>query len=240
MMKNKKVVLLIVEGECEEILLTERLRELFKQHQIIFEVQRGDILFNFKEYRKPIKSIIGDKVKETLIKRKFKKEDILAILHIIDTDGCLIAEDKIVINEAQEASIYYQQEQIIVPDEKQKESIITRNKLRSRNIRSMNSIEGILSGKIAYRMYYLSRNLEHVIFDEPNPHAKAKIDDVEKFIKDLKIPLEDYLNQYMPVCAGDSHQEKYEESWNKVSENTSSLKRMTNVPLLFEYVKMKS
>ncbi|WP_198671279.1 hypothetical protein [Paraliobacillus sp. X-1268] len=41
----KKVVLVIVEGESEEILMNECLKELFNNHQIHFEVQRVEYPF---------------------------------------------------------------------------------------------------------------------------------------------------------------------------------------------------
>lgn len=41
----KKVIIVLVEGETEEILLKERLREIFSKHQIHFDVQRGDLFF---------------------------------------------------------------------------------------------------------------------------------------------------------------------------------------------------
>lgn len=37
--KRKKVIILIVEGESDEALLIDRLRELFKGHEIRFEPQ---------------------------------------------------------------------------------------------------------------------------------------------------------------------------------------------------------
>lgn len=93
--KSKKVVLLIVEGFSEEVLLYGSLRQEFQQYDIQFEIQRGDVLFSFNKNRKSIKGIIGDIVKEFLNKRKFKWSDILGVLHIIDTDGCLIPSENV-------------------------------------------------------------------------------------------------------------------------------------------------
>lgn len=237
---QKKVVLLIVEGPCDEALLTDRLRELYKEQRIIFDVQRGDILFDFKPRTKTIKNIIGEKVKETLIKRKFRAEDLLAVLHIIDTDGCLIPEDKVVIDETLERSIYYQEEQITVPNLSQKNNIINRNTQRKRNISIMKSIDSVHGKKIAYQMYYLSRNLEHVIFNEPNPEKETKFDQIERYIDSLEVPLEECLNQFMPDFEGSNYEEIYKESWEYISNSTASLKRSTNLPLLFNYVTKKS
>lgn len=241
MAKNrKKVVLLIVEGESDEALLVDRLRELFKEHEIRFEPQRGDILYDIKKQGKPIKDIIGDTVKEVLIKRKFRPSDILAVIHIIDTDGCLIPMDKVVIDNQQEILTFYQSDCISVPNEIQRDNILTRNETRSRNIRAMNSVSAIVSNKYNYQMFYFSRNLEHAIFNEPNPCSETKVDNVESFLDNLTSPLENYLKQFMPVLTKESYNEQYVESWSIVSQGIKSLQRLTNVPLMFDFIELKT
>ena len=64
---KKKVVLLIVEGGCEEVLLNNRLRSLFEQHNIRFHIQHGDILYDLSKPDEPIKSVIGNAVKEFML-----------------------------------------------------------------------------------------------------------------------------------------------------------------------------
>jgi hypothetical protein len=241
MAKNrKKVVLLIVEGESDETLLIDRLRELFRGHDIRFEPQRGDILYDIKKHGKPIKDIIGETVREVLIKRKFKQSDILAVIHIIDTDGCLIPEDNVVIDGQQKALTYYQDNFISVPTEAQKNNILTRNDIRSRNIRTMNSVSSIVSNKYNYQMFYFSRNLEHVIFDEPNPCSETKVDNIEEFLDNLTLPLEKYLLQFMPDTNAESYNEQYIASWTFISRGNKSLQRSTNVPLLFNFIELKT
>ncbi|MDP5276191.1 hypothetical protein [Chengkuizengella axinellae] len=241
MAKNrKKVVLLIVEGNSDEVLLNQRLRQLFKQHDIRFEVKHTDILFSFDKNRKPIKALIGDVVKQFLSKRKFRNDDLLAVLHIVDTDGCFISEDKVVIDDTQQNTTIYKENLISVPDEKQRQSIINRNTVKSKNIRSMNSIDGILGGTVTYRMYYFSRHLEHVIFNEPNPDKDTKLEKVEEFIDELTTPVEEFLKEQMPEWTSSDQNEQYVESWNKISQEVASLQRSTNVPLLFEFIQMKT
>lgn len=237
---RKKVILLIVEGGSDETLLIDRLKELFRDHEIRFEPQRGDILYDARKQRKPIKEVIGDTVKEILQKRKFKQSDILAVIHIIDTDGCLIPEDNIVIDNQQEALTYYQNTNISVQSETQMNNILTRNDIRGRNIRTMNSIGNIVSNKYAYQIFYFSRNLEHVIFNEPNPCSETKVDNIEEFLKELDSPLEEYLSQYMPDIEAGSYSEQYIASWTFISEGIKSLQRSTNVPLMFNFIELKS
>jgi len=231
-------MLLIVEGDCDETLLIGRLKELFREHEIRFEPQNTDILFDFIEKNRPIKEKIGDKIKEILIKRKFKPHNIMAVIHIIDTDGCLIPNDRIIIDENQDVKTLYQSDHISVPDEKQKSFIRTRNEIRSRNIRTMNSTKIILKKyKMPYQIFYFSRHLEHVIFNEPNPTKETKVDNIESFIEDLTEPIENYLKQYMPQLNAESYDEQYEESWTNIAQGVESLNRSTNTPLIFDFIK---
>ena len=99
-MNRKKVVLLIVERSCEEVLLNNRLRGLFEQHHIRFHIQHGDILYDLSKKR------MGS-VKEFMLKSKFRSEDVFCVCHIIDMDGCFIPEDAIVIDETQKDLTIY-------------------------------------------------------------------------------------------------------------------------------------
>lgn len=241
MAKNrKKVVLLIVEGESDEMLLIDRLRELFKGYDIRFEPQHGDILYNIEQQGKSIKDVIGETIKGVLLKRKFKPSDILAVIHIIDTDGCLITEENVVIDNLQQVLTFYKEDCISVLTDTQRYNILTRNEVRSRNIRTMNSVQRIVSKKYNYQMYYFSRNLEHVILDDPNPSSETKVENIESFLDDLASPIEEYLKHFMPELTKENYTEKYIETWSDVSTGKKSLLRSTNVPLMFEFIMLKT
>ena len=51
------------------------------------------------------------------------------------------------------------------------------------------------------------------------------------------MPIEDFLRKSMPLIKG---LEPYVESWERISESTASLQKYSNVPLLFEFVKLQS
>jgi len=234
---KKKVVLLIVEGSCEEVLLYNRLRSLFEQHNIRFHIQRGDILYDLDKPKEPIAFVIDNAVKEFMIKSKFRSDDIFCVVHIIDMDGCFIPEEAILIEETQKELTVYHTDRISVPHEKQKQQIAVRNVVRSRNINEMRALVKILSGEINYRMYYFSRNLEHVLFENPNPEKGGKFPEVERFIEQLEIPIEEFLQDSMPQLKGI---DPYSESWKRITVETASLQKFSNVPLLFEFIKVQS
>ena len=153
----------------------------------------------------------------------------------MDTDGSFIADNRIEIDEEQEKPTIYTTETIKVYSSQQKENIIQRNNERIKNIKSMNTQEKIVNEKYKYQLYYFSRHIEHVIFDEPNPTGD-KVNDMEKFLNNLTMPIEDFLENYLPSVNGLDYKEKYSESWKYIEKDANSLKRCTNVPYLFEYM----
>lgn len=232
---SKKVVLLIVEGVCDEYLLTSRLKELYKDYNILFEVQHGDVLYNSYDKKKsPIKGTIGDIVSKFIKKRKFRNSDMLAVLHIIDTDGCLIPDQNVVIDANQQENTFYQLDMIAVPSQEQRDRILARNKERSRNIYNLSTVGQI--NHFTYRLYYFSRNLEHVLFDEPNPIEDEKFNEVDNFLISLTVPIEEYLKEYLPNLPTGTVDEQYKQSWVYIGQGVASLQRTTNVPLLFNYL----
>lgn len=194
--KTKKVVLVIVEGICDQTLLDARIKESFKNHLIRFEVVNGDLFYQSEIKNQLIKATVGSRVSDFMKPRKISADDMLAILHIADTDGCFIPQESVVIELGQDKNTLYNSENISVSSELQKERIVSRNKERSLKISVMNSTEKIR--KIPYKLFYFSRNLEHVIFDEPNPEGD-KYFEVVSFIESLQTPVEEVLNEHMPA-----------------------------------------
>jgi len=233
---SKRVVIIIVEGDSDEELLINRLREIFKNKEIRFEPQNGDLLYDYKS-QKSIKGLIGDVAKSIIKKRKYKPNDILAILHIIDTDGCFIEEENIIIDSTQDISTLYTLDSINVIDKQQQDRIIERNQKRSINVKGMNCITSIIGSKFKYQMYYFSRNLEHVIFNEPNPEDEYKCDNIENFIESLTEPIENYLVRFLPDLTETDYSKDYKNSWSFIEQETNSLKRFTNVSLLIAFLK---
>ena len=232
---SKKVVIIIVEGDSDEELLINRLREIYRDNEIRFEPQNGDIFYD-RNSHKSIKALIGDVALSVIKKRKYKPSDILAILHIMDTDGCFIDNDKIIIDSSQIKQTLYTIESIKVIDDKQQNRIIERNQKRSQNIKEINCISSIVSKRFNYQLYYFSRNLEHVIFNEPNPKDELKCDKIEEFLNNLSEPIEQFLSRYMPNYSKTDYCGEFKHSWSFIEQGTNSLKRFTNVPLIITFL----
>ena len=232
---SKKVIIVIVEGFSDETLSIERLQSLYLDSEIRFEIQFGDIFYDSVVKDSP-KKIIGDVINDIRKKRKYLSEDILAILHIMDTDGCFIARENVVVNQVIKQNTHYTLTNILVDGDAQKERIIKRNKKRSNNIRTMTTIDKIISKKYPYQLFYFSRNLEHVIFDNPNPDKEGKVEDVEEFTASLNQPIEEYLSHFLPIMTNTDYPTQYKESWRFIETELNSLNRYSNVSLLFKFI----
>lgn len=236
--KQKKIILLFVEGESEQILLYDRLRRKFHQHDVRFRVERGDIFGNLRHPKRDIKAAINELVRQFLHRYRLKESDLLAVLQIMDTDGCFIDEDAVVIDkpQGQGRRTFYTDKNILVLDESQRRSIAKRNELKSINTKIMMTTSYVLRSHIPYQLYFFSRALEHVLFDKPNPRSENKIHKVEQFVDQLDEPLEQFLEQFLRLPERANMKQVYEESWHYIMQSNHSLQRASNVSLLFSYI----
>jgi hypothetical protein len=154
----------------------------------------------------------------------------------MDTDGCFIPDTAINIVPNQIVKTQYNLNSITVDDQNQRERIIKRNRIRSINVKTMNNIFSVVGKRYKYQLYYFSRTLEHVIFDDLNPVNETKYENIEEFINYLNIDLEVFLKNYFPNISNGNYEFEYKKTWEYIVFNMNSLQRKTNLPLMFEYI----
>lgn len=237
--KQKKIILLLVEGESEQILLYDSLRRAFHQYEIRFRVERGDLFGSVRHHKRDIKEAVNELVRQFLHRYHLKERDLLAVVHIMDTDGCFIDEQAVTIDtqKGQGRKVYYTDRHILVADEMQRQSIIRRNEVKSINAKIMVSHSYVMRSHIPYQLFYFSRTLEHVLFDKANPRHEHKLQKVEQFVDRLSEPLEHFLNPFLKLRERANMNQVYEESWYYVMQGNHSLQRSTNTSLLFEFIR---
>ncbi|MBK5200659.1 MAG: hypothetical protein JJE21_03900 [Spirochaetaceae bacterium] len=233
MTRTKGVILLIVEGFSDETIFAN-LKKTYSDYNITFINIRGDIFGDINSNAN-IKNRIIFKIKEQIQQRKLKKTDIIGVLQVIDLDGCMIKSENVVIDNNISKNIYYENEFIKVNNCNQKKFVEDKNKLKNYELQKVCTFDHIATYK--YQIYYFSRAMEHVIFDEPNPEDNTKVKEIDKFMETLTLAIEDFLSDYLPPVQSDIYSCKYEESWKYTFENNNSLHRCSNVSLLFEFIK---
>ena len=237
---TKKVILVVVEGETEQIILYDYLDAYFAQSEVRFDVQRGDILTKWEGTKKPtnIKNTVGQVINRYLEKNKFLPKDLLAIVHITDADGCFIPPEHVKVSADVSGTVFYDETEILVGSTKKKEAIEARNTLKAQNIKTLATSQSFTLKKnpVPYQLFYFSTNLEHVLWGERNEAGIGKAHKADEFIETLSCSIEEYLRPFLHVDKGNSYDEKLEASWAYVMQDCNSLQRSTNVPLLVEMV----
>lgn len=237
---TKKVILVVVEGETEQVILYDYLDAYFTESEVRFDVQRGDILTKWEGTKKTtnIKKSVGQVIKRYLEKNKFLPKDLLAIVHITDADGCFIPNEQVKVSANLNDSIFYDETEILVGSEKKKEAIEERNTLKAKNIKILATSESFTVKKnpVPYQLFYFSTNLEHVLWGERNEDPIGKVQKAEEFIETLTSSIEEYLSPLLYADKENTYEEKLEESWAYIMQECNSLHRSTNVPLLVEMI----
>lgn len=228
MSKNrKKVLLFIVEGESDEVSFESLFDAFFENDDVHIFVTRGDITVSTEYEDTNVLNLLGKKVEYFCSIEKVLKRDIKTIIHLVDTDGAFIS-DSFIEQQERDKKTEYSESKIYA---KNPEYIKKRNKIKADNLNKLCSKEKI-SG-IPYYIYYLSRNLEHVLhnkIENLSNEEKAKLsnkfdveygENLEKFLQ--------FINDASFSVAGD-----YLQTWEYIKQDANSLKRKSNLHLLFQ------
>ena len=238
LMARKKVVFVIVEGPSDETALGVILARYFNKDTVYTHVMHYDVTTEFDEdtHQKVGSADITKKVAE-VVKRwadtnRLKSEHFERIIHIVDTDGVFVADDCVVQDDVESPS--YTLDKILCPV---RENIIERNDRKSKNLLRLATTPTIW--KVPYNAYYMSCNLDHVLYNKQNSNDKDKETDALNFALRYRENIPDFINfisksdfayKLKPEL---SLAENYKESWKEIQVGCNSLERRTNFGLAF-------
>ncbi len=220
-MAHRKVVLVIVEGPSDDVALGVMLNQVFDKDAVHIHIMHGDITTKRGVYPNNILAKIGNIIREYAKSQHYKSRDFKQIIHITDTDGAFIPEEKIIIDSSNE-KVVYESNGIHTLD---KQGIIERNKQKSANLIRLKSIDQVWN--IPYRIYYMSCNLDHVLYNKRNSSDEEKEEDAYSFAGKYKNDVNGFID-YM-TNSDFSTDCNYEESWKFIEEGMNSLERNTNL-----------
>lgn len=229
MSKPKKVILFVVEGPSEVTAFGSVFNKIFSSDFVTFDVIHGDMTTDYLVSRDPREEIRRTVLSYIDINRTFKWSDLKLIVQICDTDGAFIPE-KYVKKTSRELS--YQDDCILAPDPTK---IIQRNKNKKQAMNRLSQLSYLTKNKkrVPYYVFYLSRNLEHALYqieydltnEEKKYYAhnfsekyKNDTDSFITFLKDEKLLVSD----------------SYKETWKYINKDLNSLKRGSNLGLVFD------
>ena len=227
MARLKKIVLFIVEGITDEMSLSLILSKLIDDSSVQFHVINQDITADFNSNSQNIIRKIDGEVKKFLAQNNgLKKTDIKEIIHLVDTDGVFIKED-FVLEDLQKLKTFYTPTSIVT---NKRDLIIERNERKSAILNKLYQTSHI--GRIGYKVYFFSCNLEHVLHNNQNTKCEDKslysYQFVDRYVGNEK-RFVDFLNKKEFATPGD-----YRESWQFIKEDCNSLNRFCNFHLYFK------
>lgn len=225
-MNEKKVIAFIVEGPSGEAALGSIMKEYFSGNEVQFVVVHGDITLKDYVSMDNILIKINEQIESVKNKYRYKQDDFIQIIHLVDTDGVYISEAD--VKEADVENPQYYEDHI---EAKNTSAIIERNKRKGDilyKLRRTGKVNGI-----PYRVYYNSCNLEHVLYGELKDYSDeekqilsddfadkydGKVDEFIEFISDPEIAVPG----------------TYQKTWDYIEKDKNSLERHTNMRLIFD------
>lgn len=179
-MARKKIVLVIVEGPSDEVALGMALSQVYDKDFIYVHIMHGDITTRRGVSSKNIVAKLGNEVTAYAKSQHYKASDFKQIIHIVDTDGAYIPDDNIMEKENY-LDIQYENDGIYTNN---KAGVVTRNQQKRDNLYRLRSC-GII-WTIPYSLYYMSCNLDHVLYNKQNSTDKDKENDAYVLQKSIR------------------------------------------------------
>lgn len=220
-MARRKVVLVIVEGPSDDVALGVMLNQIYDKDSVHVHIMHGDITTQKDVNSQNIISKIGNEVRSYAKSQHYHAKDFKQIIHIIDTDGVYIPDDKI-IDQPSRGKILYEYDGIHTAN---RQLIIRRNKQKKENLYRLRTTGEIW--KIPYQVYYMSCNLDHVLHNKRNSTDEEKENDAYAFAQKYRRDLDGFVNFICmsEVAVGGG----YKESWEYIENGMNSIERHTNL-----------
>lgn len=218
--KKRKVVLILVEGASDKTALG-LIEKFYRSRNLKVYITNGDITSNGITTVTNCTNILKEIVREFREDKKLEKEDISEIIHIIDTDGAFIPDNCIEVDKTL-SDFYYTLDCI---------KANSKRKVKIRNDRKIEIIKKLLETEeidktIKYRMFYMSCNLDHVLYNEINLEAeekRPKAFEFRRIFNDDKDGFVAFFNSSECRANGD-----YRTTWDFIQQGKNSLKRYNN------------
>lgn len=225
-MARKQIVFVIVEGPSDAEALDAIISKIFDKDAVYVHIIHGDITSERGVTSANIVGKIGNEVRAFAKSNHYKSSDFKAILHIVDTDGAYIPDANVIEDKTVKSPMYSLTE-IRAFD---KHNIENRNAQKKTNLDKLCYTNEIWN--VQYRIYYMSCNLDHVLYDKLNSSDEEKENDALHFALQYKAKIPEFLKfiseSDFAVIGG------YRESWDYIRCDLHSLERHTNIALCFQ------
>lgn len=230
---RRKFILFIVEGdndkrEINAILHTSYFARYLASYEPIIWPTNGDITAasgtTAKNIIKKLNDILLDFRKNGIPWSNIVPTDIYEIIQIVDLDGTFIPPDNIVLGT--DNTFEYYDDYILTSNV---DGAIGRNRKKAEILNKLINIDTI--GGVNYSVYFVSCNMDHVLFGNRSLSRQEK----SQLSREFQLRCESDHNVleeslFNPDIAANG---SYYDSWYEIQEDTLSLQRYTNFNLFF-------
>lgn len=223
----KKVVLVLVEGFSDRHALQKILQRIYRNRMIVFEVTKGDITSDETVNKDNVEDRINSIVKNHLGQSKYRRSDIWEIVHLVDTDGVFAPDSVAVFGETKH---FFYTPMTISCD--QPERIIKRNTEKRDVINHLITIRNV--GGSPYTIYYMSSNLDHVLYNQQNLDEDEKINYADTFYETFKGKEDVFIDFIKAEAVNGVPDTSLKATWDYIKNGMRSLERHTNLHYYFK------
>ncbi len=225
-MSEKKVVVFIVEGPSDEAALGTIMKEYFSGNEVQFIVVHGDLTLKDYVSSDDILKRINQQIDRVKRRYRYVQDDFIKIIHIVDMDGVYIPDSD--IREGDKKEIEYYEDHIAA---KNVSAVEERNKRKGDILYKLRKTGKI--NHIPYRIYFNSRNLEHVLYGElkdcSDEEKQIRSDDFADRYDGKSDEFIEFISASAVAVPG-----TYQKTWDYIEKDKNSLNRHTNMHLIFQ------
>lgn len=223
----RKTILFIVEGHSDKKALEYIIRKIYSNYNgIEFRVTDGDISSDETVTKENVEDKIYRIVLDFMEDKKLKRSNIFQVIQLFDTDGTYIPEDAIISGESKK--IEYTETNIVCKDVEKVKARNTQKSNIMNHLLAQNEIKGF-----PYKMYYMSCNLDHALYNQQNLDDELKGEMADKFYERF-IGKEKLFIDYLKTDVVNGVPESFPASWRYIKEDLHSLERHTNFHIFFK------
>lgn len=221
----RKVYVFILEGPSDDNALSGLLKKLYRNRTIYPIIMYGDITSDLDIDNSKIVQLIADKIRIRLKEDKIRNSDVINIFQICDMDGAFIPDKAIVQGDVK--GFHYSTTSITV---RNAHEAIERNDHKREAIDILLNTTKILG--IPYKVFFMSCNLDHVLYDIQNLEDELKTDKADEFYEKYQDCPEQFVNYLNSVAFGVP--KSYLDSWEYIKQGCNSLERHNNLFICFK------
>jgi hypothetical protein len=211
----------IVDGPSDDEALGVLLNQIYDKNTVYIHITHGDVTTKKGANSSTILVRLGEIVKTYMHSYHLNKLHFQEIIHIVDMDGAYIPDEAIVEDDTACRPSY----SLTEIHTANVQGIINRNAIKRSCINKISTTPRLCD--IPYQAYYMSCNLDHVLYGKLNSTDEEKEIDSLCFARKYRSDIPAFIEF---ICASDfSVGGNYLESWAFIKDEKHSLERHTNL-----------